>query len=92
MISEERREWIVVSSDREIAAYAWATGSVPIPSEEFLPFLEPAGAWPYKAGACPDVSYPGKEDDDEEGSGYRKGSARMPSKKEKAIQRALGKL
>src|SRR5512135_465073 len=40
IISSERREWIVVTSDRDIADHAWASGSVPVPSDDFLRVIE----------------------------------------------------
>lgn len=89
IISSERREWIVVSSDREVAAHAWATGSVPIPSEEFLPCIEEAASGFPPFTHCQE---PVKDEEDEEGYGFRKGNPRRRSKKEKAIERALGKL
>lgn len=81
ILSTERREWIVVSSDREIANHAWATDSIPLPSEEFLPFLEET-----------DVPFQEKEEDDEARGEQRKGNPRKLSRKEKAMNRALGKL
>jgi predicted RNA-binding protein with PIN domain len=88
LLSSERREWIVVSSDREIAAHAWATGSVPIGAEQFLAFLEPQ-----RAGAAMDNEGLLSADEDEpEGAGAGRGRGRQLSKKEKAIRRALGKL
>lgn len=89
ILSSERREWIVVSSDREIAGHAWATGSVPIGSEQFLPFLEAAA--PGVQGGS-DVPFSEEEEYEEETDGSRRGSARQLSKKEKAMKRALGKL
>lgn len=91
IISSERREWIVVSSDREIASHAWSTDSIPIPSETFLPFMESGGAG---SSSFPGVSdYEDGKDEDDEGPGdYRKGGARRLSKKEKALRRALNKL
>jgi predicted RNA-binding protein with PIN domain len=86
LLSSERRAWIVVSSDREIAAHAWATGSIPIGAEQFLLFLEGEKTGEY-AGAR---VFSDEEDGDAEST--RKGSSRQLSKKEKAIQRALGKL
>lgn len=83
MISAERREWIVVTSDREIADHAWSTGSIPVSSDDFLSAL-----------STKDLS--GIEDEDEDEEEYieprRKGSPRQLSKKEKAIKRALSKL
>lgn len=86
ILSSERRSWIVVSSDKEIVKYAWATDSTPIGSEQFLPFLQKAEGG---LNSGPGVSF---SKDEEEGEGPGKGRARMLSKKEKAIQRALGKL
>lgn len=40
IISEERKAWIVISSDRDIAAHAWAEGSTPIKSEDFMDIIE----------------------------------------------------
>lgn len=85
IISTERREWIVVSSDREIAGHAWATDSIPVPSEVFLPFLE-------RGGASPGFSPTEEEGCDAESEGQRKGNSRKLSRKEKAMNRALGKL
>lgn len=80
IISSERREWIVVTSDRDIADYAWATGSIPLSSVDFLNVFEKE---------CP-------SDFDQEEYEYReprrKGNPRRLSKKEKAILRALNKL
>ncbi len=84
VISSDRREWIVVSSDREIAGHAWTTGSVPIPAEEFLPFLERGG----------DTGEGGPEEDPD-GEGMRvgrKGNPHQLSKKERAVRRVLTKL
>ncbi len=90
ILSTERREWIVVSSDREVAGHAWGAGSVPIPSEEFLRFIEAA-----RTEVEAPVHLPGPEKDDEndmEETRVRKGSGWMLSRKEKAVKRALGKL
>jgi uncharacterized protein len=79
MISAERREWIVVTSDREIADHAWATGSIPVSSDDFLNAL-----------STKDQS--GIEEEDEYAEPRRKGSPRQLSKKEKAVRRAISKL
>jgi predicted RNA-binding protein with PIN domain len=80
IISSERREWIVVTSDREIAAYAWSSGSVPVSSDNFLSAME--------------RNRPTAADEDEEGypEPRRKGSSRKLSKKDRAVRRALSKL
>ena len=85
IISAERREWIVVSSDREVADHAWATDCVPVPSEVFLRFLESGGT---SSGPSPSE----EEGDDRQLERQRKGNPRMLSKKEKAMNRVLGKL
>lgn len=86
IISKEKREWTVVSSDREIASHAWSVGSIPISSDDFQQF-----AW-RKCGGDNEMS--GMEDsgDDQELSIYAKGNSHRLSKKERAVQRALSKL
>jgi predicted RNA-binding protein with PIN domain len=76
-------EWIVISSDREIQQHAWAKGSVPIGSGEFLKVLE---------RKSPEGEY--SEDEDEEGTAHqqKKGNPKRPSRKQKAFERALRKL
>ncbi len=82
-ISSIRREWIVVTSDRDIADHAWASGSVPVSSEDFLNAIE-------RKNMRRDID---DEEYDEEDDIYpRKGNPRKLSKKEKAVVRALSKL
>lgn len=83
IISSERQEWIVVTSDRDIMAHAWASGSIPITSEDFLNAIE-------KKETKIEIGY--KDKDEEYIENTKKGSPRKPSKKEKAIKRALSKL
>jgi uncharacterized protein len=83
IISSERREWIVITSDREIADHAWASGSIPVSSEKFLKVFERKD---------PLSSDEGEYDDDEYIEPHRKGNPRKLSKKDKAIKRALSKL
>jgi predicted RNA-binding protein with PIN domain len=82
IISSDRREWIVVTSDRDIANYAWASGSIPVSVEDYLTAIEN------------DVpSYPDeKEDNGKYTEPQRKGNPRRLSKKQKAIRRVLSKL
>jgi len=40
MMEEERKEWIVITSDREIMDHAWKNSSVPVPSDQFLEILD----------------------------------------------------
>lgn len=85
IISTERREWIVVSSDREIAGHAWAMDSIPVPAEVFFPFLE-------RGDASPGLPPSEEEEGDAEPEVQRKGNPRKVSRKEKAMNRALGRL
>jgi len=84
IISREKNEWIVITSDREIMSHAWGCGSVPIPSAEFQRMLEKCGT--PAAGA-----YDLIEEDHEEGR-QRKGNPLKPSKKDKALLRIRKKL
>lgn len=84
IISSERREWIVVSSDRAISAHAWTVGSVPVPSDAFLQAVH------YALDNTPDEEDSASED--EEISGQSGGTGRTLSRKDRALQRALRKL
>jgi hypothetical protein len=83
-ISREKREWIVITSDREIMSHAWASGSLPIPSSEFKAILENRDT---NIGGEYDLI----EEDYDEGR-QRKGNHQKPSKKEKALMRVRKKL
>jgi hypothetical protein len=83
IISSVKREWIVVTSDREIADHAWASGSIPVSSEKFLKVFERKDPL-----SSDEVEY----DDDEYDEPQRKGNPRKLSKKDNAIKRALSKL
>lgn len=77
--SSERHEWIVVSSDRDIANHAWSVNSVPVPSETFSRFIE--------------ESDPEQGEDRNEFNGSEGGGGgHKASRKEKALTRALRKL
>jgi predicted RNA-binding protein with PIN domain len=82
IISSDRREWIVITGDRDISHHAWAVGSVPVSTEDFLKAVE-------REESSDSVS---EEYDHEYESSPRKGNPRKPSKKEKAIMRVLKKL
>lgn len=82
ILSSRRREWIVVTSDRDIADYAWSMGSVPLPAETFL-----------DAVASHMRLFPGNQEYDDEYHGHpRKGNPRQLSRREKAVRRVLQKL
>jgi len=84
MLQEERKEWIVITSDREITDHAWKNSSVPVPSDQFMSRLEQAEADNDLKG-----DYELLEEDDRM---LQKGSPRQRSKKEKALMRVLNKL
>ncbi len=83
IICAERKEWVVVSSDREIELQAWSCGSVPVPSEKFRAVIE-------NPGRVARGDYEPLDEDREQPE--RKGRARTPSRKEKALLRVLKKL
>jgi len=84
IISSERAGWVVVTSDRDIAAHAWSSGSVPICSEDFLSIIK-------KEQPEENVLY--EQDIEEEYVELsRKGNPKKLSKKEKAIRQTLNKL
>jgi len=82
IISSDRREWIVVTGDRDISHHAWAVGSVPVSTEDFLRAVERKETSDF---VC-------EEYDQEYMPSPRKGNPRKQSKKEKAIMRVLNKL
>lgn len=87
IISRDKKEWIVVTSDRDIAGFAWANGCVAVPSERFRILMGGTGS---SMGGEYEPLY---EDEDEvPGLQKGKGNPRTLSKKEKALMRALRKL
>lgn len=79
LVSSRKQEWIVVTSDRDVANHAWAAGSVAVPSERFMEILEQAAG-------------PGPDADSDDIIPRKTGSAFTLSKKEKALARVLKKL
>jgi len=95
IISKDRKEWIVVTSDRSIADHAWSVSSVPIQSDGFyeavLKQINRNKTETETTGKDVDeLLY--KDIDDGEYGHSLKGNPHRLSKKEKAIRRALGKL
>jgi len=93
IVSGAGSEWIVVTSDREIAGHAWSHGSVPVSSEAFLNLvqrrLEGAGTGiPQESPAFP-VDKPEVE---QEESMPCRGNPHRLSKRQRALARALNKL
>lgn len=83
IISSDKRQWFVVTSDRDIADHAWRCGSVAVSSEEFQNVFE-------KSGKIDSGDFELLEEEDYESE--KKGSPRKLSKKEKAKRRAISKL
>lgn len=83
IIEKDKREWIVVSSDRDIAAYAWSHGGVALEAAQFRMLLLKAS-----------TSFSGDYEplDEQDSLPDRRGNPRKPSKKEKALRRVLKKL
>ena len=70
-----------MTSDRDIADHAWASGSIPVPAEDFL-----------KATERKISPFSPEEEEEDYHEPRRKGNPRKPSKKEKALKRVLSKL
>lgn len=84
IISNEKHDCIVITSDRDIADFAFSLGATPVSSEKFLNIYRRHETYSYK-----------NEDilnETEYTQHIKKGSSRKPSKKEKLIIRALKKL
>lgn len=91
IISAQRKEWIVVSSDRDIANHAWHVNSIPVPSESFYEKVSGTVKKGLSDKSTEDASHYFK-DEDEEYTPNHKGSAYQLSKKDKLIKKALAKL
>ncbi len=85
ILKNSKGEPIVITSDRDIAEFAWSHGGIPVRSEDFLKKLEHTEQY--------GIDY--EEDDIDEnytrGKG-KKGASHRLSKRQKAIKRALKKL
>lgn len=98
IITDDRMEWLVVSSDKEIARCAWAVNSVAVPSDEFVRVVsrESSGrCLPSKNGNEADEydDTSERKDSDEEETGHAcKGNPYRLSKRERSVRRALSKL
>ncbi|HSW64630.1 MAG TPA: NYN domain-containing protein [Dissulfurispiraceae bacterium] len=95
IIAQERREWIVISSDRAIEQYAWSHDAVPVSSSRFEAILERSSAVPFDQESCgsdEESAMPGQDDEYEGYDSARSGNPRRLSKKDRAVQRALRKL
>ncbi|MDA8340113.1 MAG: NYN domain-containing protein [Nitrospiraceae bacterium] len=93
IISKDRKKWIVVSNDRDIANHAWSVNSIPIQSERFFEIVSRQAGQVVeqtKEETADELSY--KDFEEDEYSHISKGNPYQLSKKEKAIRRALSKL
>jgi len=95
IISKDRKEWIVVSNDRDIVNHAWSVNSIPISSESFFEAVSRQvnrnNAETETTGKDAD-EFLCKDFDDDEYSYSLKGNPHRLSKKEKTVRRALRKL
>ncbi|KJR40340.1 protein of unknown function DUF901 [Candidatus Magnetoovum chiemensis] len=89
IISNERRKRIVVTSDREIAAFAWEKDCIPISSEKFEQKLSNGHI---ENRTCCDNDYDDDDDDAEIKRKKQRGNPRKSSKKDALIKKALEKL
>ena len=96
MMEQDRKEWLVITADREIMDHAWSYGSVPVPSDQFLRLLEQADN-----DLKDDDEFLEEDDSAQQLKGTHpctppgrgiKGSSRQLSKKDKALTRVLKKL
>jgi predicted RNA-binding protein with PIN domain len=93
IISKDRKEWIVVSNDRDIVNHAWSVNSIPIPSERFFEIASRhAGQRVEQTNEETVDELFCKDFEEDEYSHASKGNPYQLSKKQKAIRRALGKL
>lgn len=92
IISEDRREWIVVSSDRAIVNHAWSVQSIPIDSDIFYRRAEARLDISLKAAdACAEDGF-SKDDYDDEDEPPQRGNPRRLSKKDRMIRKGLSKV
>ncbi len=99
IISKERREWIVVSSDRDIIRHAWHVNSIPVPSDRFLEIILRQVEQKRRSEKNKIEDKKNSEEflcvnfkDDFEVSQYQKGNPYRLSKRDKAIRRVIDKL
>ncbi|MCG6552605.1 MAG: NYN domain-containing protein [Candidatus Magnetominusculus sp. LBB02] len=76
--------YIVITSDRDIASFAWSKNCTPVRSEAFSRKL-------YVGDFVGETDFIEEEDDDKD-TAKRKGNPRILSKKDKMIKQALDKL
>ncbi len=93
IVSTDKKEWIVVSNDRDIVNHAWAADCIPVSSERFSEIVSKrAGQAVSETMEHPDADLSYKDSEYDDYPNAQKGNPYRLSKKEKAIRRALGKL
>ncbi|MBF0467107.1 MAG: NYN domain-containing protein [Nitrospirae bacterium] len=100
IIKTAKKRYIVITSDRDIAAFAWANNCVPVRAEVFVRKMkQAAGNCAAKPESLPDsvsfydnVAFDYECDEDDRVLKSKKGNARSLSKKDKIIKNALDKL
>jgi predicted RNA-binding protein with PIN domain len=92
ILSSDRKKWIVVSDDRDIAKHAWSVNSIPIPSERFFEIVSRQVEQKDFLGHPPAEFLYKDEEDVCEHIRFQKGNPHKLSKKEKAVRRALSNL
>lgn len=85
LISAGKQDRIVVTSDRDIAQFAWSHDAVPVSSERFAGILDSAVSGEH-------LPEEGSGDEDEYDESQRGGNPHRLSKKDRALLRAIGKL
>ncbi|MDX9713807.1 MAG: NYN domain-containing protein [Dissulfurispiraceae bacterium] len=92
IITEERRQWIVVSSDRAIVSHAWSTGSIPIDSDLFYQkALTRINTLEHEHSTVDPDDFD-EEDNYAEEAHHQKGNPHRLSKKDRLIKRGLSKI
>ncbi len=84
ILREKKKSWIVITSDRAVADFAWSVGYASVSSQEFEKKLETASA---NKGEFFDET-----DEEDFSRTSRKGNPRQPNKREKLKIKALQKL
>ncbi len=101
IITKDRKEWIVVTSDRDIVNHAWAVNSIPVPSDAFIRIVSEKAAGNKEGtagGSGYDEDIHGETAEWKDSGEYDedafagKGNPYKLSKKEKSVRRALSKL
>ncbi|MFA5353819.1 MAG: NYN domain-containing protein [Thermodesulfovibrionales bacterium] len=93
-ISATRKEWIVVSSDRDIVRHAWAVSSIPVPSEIFLDTINRRilDCDTGREAVEDEEAFPSRDDDDLYHDRPSGGNPHRTSRKDRALKKALSKL